>query len=135
MDGVDEVDDVAVVVVVVVVVDFFELPHPAATSAITEVSTIAPNQRELKSHTPLTGVDRTVLLTDLLKPDQGRVPSHTGRNLSNQANSPQIRSTSVVAFLRIVGKHRWRSEAQSGVATLLERATARPGVLGGGATH
>jgi hypothetical protein len=52
MDGVDEVDDVAVVVVVVDD-DLDELPQPATTSAITDVSTMAPNQRVLNLHTPL----------------------------------------------------------------------------------
>jgi hypothetical protein len=47
MLGVVEVDEVAVVVVVEDVV-FDELPHPAATSASTTVSAIAPNQREPK---------------------------------------------------------------------------------------
>jgi hypothetical protein len=49
--GVDELVVLDVDVVVVVFDD--ELPHPAATNAIATVSPTAPNQRELKSHAPL----------------------------------------------------------------------------------
>jgi hypothetical protein len=52
MLGVDELVELDVVVVLVVELDD-ELPHPAATSAITDVSTMAPNQRVLNLHTPL----------------------------------------------------------------------------------
>jgi hypothetical protein len=52
MLGVDALVELDVVEVLVVELDD-ELPHPAATSAITDVSTMALNQRELKSHAPL----------------------------------------------------------------------------------
>ena len=52
MLGVDELVELDVVVVLVVELDD-ELPHPATTSAITDVSTMAPNQRVLNLHTPL----------------------------------------------------------------------------------
>ncbi len=51
MLGVDELVELEVVVVVVELDD--ELPHPAATKAIAAVSTMAPNQRVLNLHTPL----------------------------------------------------------------------------------
>jgi hypothetical protein len=51
MVGVDELVELEVVVVLVEL-DDDELPHPAATSAITDVSTMAPNQRVLKLHAP-----------------------------------------------------------------------------------
>ena len=52
MVGVDELVELDVVVVLVVELDD-ELPHPAATSAIAVVSTMAPSQRVVKLHTPL----------------------------------------------------------------------------------
>ena len=52
MVGVDELVELDVVVVLVVELDDDELPHPAATSAIADVSTMAPNQRVLKLHAP-----------------------------------------------------------------------------------
>ncbi len=53
MVGVDELVELDVAVVLVVELDDDELPHPATTSAITDVSTMAPNQRVLNLHTPL----------------------------------------------------------------------------------
>ena len=52
MLGVDELVELDVVEVLVVL-DDDELPHPAATSAIADVSTMAPNQRVVKLHAPL----------------------------------------------------------------------------------
>lgn len=52
MLGVAELVELDVVELLVVELDD-ELPHPAATSAIADVSTMAPNQRLVKLHTPL----------------------------------------------------------------------------------
>ncbi len=52
-----ELDVVDVLLLVVELDD--ELPHPAATSAITDVSTTAPNKRELKLHAPHSSAPRS----------------------------------------------------------------------------
>ena len=88
MVGVDELVELDVVVVLVVELDDDELPHPAATSAIADVSTMAPNQRVLKLHAPRSSAPRSAPpgFANCWALPQRRYRRRRWLDLSNQVN-------------------------------------------------